>query len=100
MKITFVVVTPPGYSLGVYIDANIKNPPRMVAFPTHMSSTYHMGGTSYTDAPAHDKSPYQFFSMDAHHYDESCPPDNVIHKVSDDFRQRRCQGAGSSPDRG
>lgn len=46
---------PPVYSLEVYIDANVENPSYMVASPANVSSTYHVGGSFYTNRPAQMK---------------------------------------------
>lgn len=37
MEIAFAVVTPPRYSLEIYIDASVENPPRIGVYPKHQS---------------------------------------------------------------
>lgn len=78
IEITFVVVTPPGYSLELYINASVENPPRVSSCQLVYCLCKHIGGTSYTDAPGHDKGSDRFFHVDENQYDESCPPDDVV----------------------
>lgn len=54
MEIAFVMVTPPRYSLELYTDASVKNPPHISTYllneneliMSNIASIYHEGGTS------------------------------------------------------
>lgn len=82
-EIAFAVVTPPTYSMEVYIGATVENPPLISEWPTYIPSKYYLGKTSYMDAPPHDEGRDQLFHMDARHYNDSCPPDDIVPKNSD-----------------
>lgn len=65
MEIVFVVVASPGYSLEIYIDASV------------IHSTCHIGEMSYMEACSHDEGLNEFFYVDVHHSDVSCPSDEM-----------------------
>lgn len=61
LEIAFATVTPLGYSLEVYLDDSVENHSHVSACPTHVPSTYHVGGISHIKTSPHEEVEVDYF---------------------------------------